>query len=74
MLVKQLKNRYNDVTVNRKFIIGVDRARMKLFDIEQQAQNLIQAEQNMSNTTVKRRKKVRRKNTRSLKLQVLSIL
>ena len=42
MLVKQLKNRYNDPTVNRKFIIGVDRARMKLFDIEQQAQNLIQ--------------------------------
>ena len=35
MLVKQLKNRYNDPTVNRKFIIGVDRARMKLFDIEQ---------------------------------------
>tara|TARA_A100001015_G_scaffold46607_1_gene51405 strand:- start:2483 stop:3886 length:1404 start_codon:yes stop_codon:yes gene_type:complete len=45
MLVKQLKNRYNDPTVNRKFIIGVDRARMKLFDIEQQAQNLIQPEQ-----------------------------
>ena len=45
MLVKQLKNRYNDPTVNRKFIIGVDRSRMKLFDIEQQAQNLIQPEQ-----------------------------
>ena len=43
--VKQLKNRYNDPTVNRKFIIGVDRSRMKLFDIEQQAQNLIQPEQ-----------------------------
>ena len=45
MLVKQLKNRYNDPTLNRKFIIGVDRSRMKLFDIEQQAQNLIQPEQ-----------------------------
>ena len=45
MLVKQLKNRYNDPTLNRKFIIGVDRARMKLFDIEQQAQNLIQPEE-----------------------------
>jgi replicative DNA helicase len=45
MLVKQLKNRYNDPTMNRKFIIGVDRARMKLFDIEQQAQNLIQPEE-----------------------------
>ena len=45
MLVKQLKNRYNDPTLNRKFIIGVDRARMKLFDIEQQAQNIIQPEE-----------------------------
>ena len=45
MLVKQLKNRYNDPTLNRKFIIGVDRARMKLFDIEQSAQNLIQPEE-----------------------------
>ena len=45
MLVKQLKNRYNDPTLNRKFIIGVDRARMKLFDVEQQAQNLIQPEE-----------------------------
>ena len=45
MLVKQLKNRYNDPTMNRKFIIGVDRARMKLFDIEQAAQNLIQPEE-----------------------------
>lgn len=45
MLVKQLKNRYNDLTMNRKFIIGVDRSRMKLFDIEQQAQNIIQPEE-----------------------------
>jgi replicative DNA helicase len=46
MLVKQLKNRYNDPTMNRKFMIGVDRTRMKLFDIEQQAQNLIQPKEN----------------------------
>ena len=46
MLVKQLKNRYNDPTMNRKFMIGVDRTRMKLFDIEQQAQNLIQPQEN----------------------------
>ncbi len=45
MLVKQLKNRYNDPTMNRKFMIGVDRTRMKLFDIEQQAQNIIQPEE-----------------------------
>ena len=45
MLVKQLKNRYNAPTMNRKFMIGVDRTRMKLFDIEQQAQNIIQPEE-----------------------------
>lgn len=39
LMVKQLKNRYNDPSINRKFIIGVDRARMKLYDVEQHAQN-----------------------------------
>ncbi len=38
ILVKQLKNRYNDPTANRKFLIGVDRAKMRLYDIEQSAQ------------------------------------
>jgi len=38
ILVKQLKNRYNDPTANRKFVIGVDRARMKLYDVEERAQ------------------------------------
>jgi len=39
LMVKQLKNRYNDPSINRKFVIGVDRARMKLYDVEQHAQN-----------------------------------
>jgi archaellum biogenesis ATPase FlaH len=39
MLVKQLKNRYADPSSNRKFVIGVDRAKMKLYDVEQHAQN-----------------------------------
>ena len=39
MMVKQLKNRYSDPSINRKFVIGVDRARMKLYDVEQHAQN-----------------------------------
>ena len=39
MLVKQLKNRYNDPTSNKRFIIGVDRAKMKLYDVAQAAQN-----------------------------------
>ena len=38
MLVKQLKNRYNDPTVNKRFIIGIDRAKMKLYDVSQSAQ------------------------------------
>ena len=38
IMVKQLKNRYNDPTVNRKFIVGVDRSKMRLYDVEQKAQ------------------------------------
>ena len=38
ILVKQLKNRYADPTANKKFIIGVDRAKMKLYDVNQTAQ------------------------------------
>ena len=38
VLVKQLKNRYNDVAVNRKFVVGIDRPKMKLFDVAQTAQ------------------------------------
>ena len=39
--VKQLKNRYNDPAVNRAFIIGVDRSKMRLYDVEQKAQEAI---------------------------------
>tara|TARA_B100001029_G_scaffold139086_1_gene118333 strand:- start:251 stop:1627 length:1377 start_codon:yes stop_codon:yes gene_type:complete len=38
IMVKQLKNRYNDPTVNRKFVVGIDRAKMRLYDCEQSAQ------------------------------------
>ena len=38
LMVKQLKNRYNDPTTNKRFVIGVDRAKMKLYDLEQSAQ------------------------------------
>jgi hypothetical protein len=38
MVVKQLKNRYNDPTIFKRFVIGVDRSRMKLYDCEQEAQ------------------------------------
>jgi len=32
-MIKQLKNRYNDPTSNKKFMIGIDRSKMKLFDV-----------------------------------------
>ena len=38
ILVKQLKNRYNDPTMNKRFIIGIDRAKMRLYDVDQSAQ------------------------------------
>ena len=41
MKVKQLKNRYNDPAINRSFIIGVDRAKMRLYDVENTAQNIV---------------------------------
>lgn len=39
IMVKQLKNRYNDPSTHRKFVIGVDRPKMKLYDVEQHAQD-----------------------------------
>jgi hypothetical protein len=44
IMVKQLKNRDNDVTINKRFLIGVDRPRMRLFDIDESEQNLISDE------------------------------
>ena len=45
MKVKQLKNRYNDPGMNRAFIIGVDRAKMRLYDVENTAQNIVDSNQ-----------------------------
>ena len=39
IMVKQLKNRYNDLSINKRFIIGIDRAKMRLYDCEQSAQH-----------------------------------
>jgi len=39
IMVKQLKNRYNDLSVNKRFVIGIDRAKMRLYDCEQSAQH-----------------------------------
>ena len=39
IMVKQIKNRYNDPTVNKRFVVGIDRAKMRLYDVEQNAQD-----------------------------------
>jgi len=39
IMVKQLKNRYNDPDLSKRFIVGIDRSKMKLFDVEQRAQD-----------------------------------
>ena len=41
IMVKQLKNRYNDPTIYKRFIVGIDRAKMRLYDCEQTAQDNI---------------------------------
>ena len=38
IMVKQLKNRYNDPTLFKRFVVGIDRAKMRLYDVEQKAQ------------------------------------
>ena len=41
IMVKQLKNRYNDPTTNRKFVVGIDRAKMKLFDVAESTSEIM---------------------------------
>ena len=44
IMVKQLKNRYNDLSVFKRFVVGIDRAKMRLYDCDQSAQdNIIDA-------------------------------
>jgi archaellum biogenesis ATPase FlaH len=44
IMVKQLKNRYNDLTKYKRFVIGIDRSRMKLYDVEESAQTDIMSD------------------------------
>ena len=45
MKIKQLKNRYNDPSINRAFIVGVDKSKMRLYDVQQKAQEIVDANQ-----------------------------
>ena len=38
IMIKQLKNRFNDPVANKRFVVGVDRAKMRLYDVENSAQ------------------------------------
>lgn len=38
LMIKQLKNRYSDISINRRFVVGIDRSKMRLYDVEQSAQ------------------------------------
>ena len=51
ILVKQLKNRYNDPNINKRFVIGVDRAKMRLYDVEASAQNVMATNGDEINTS-----------------------
>ena len=44
ILVKQLKNRYNDPTTYQRFVVGIDRSKMRLFDVDQNDSPLNQEE------------------------------
>ncbi len=51
IMVKQLKNRYNDPTLYRRFVIGVDRSKMRLFNTEQSSQNDVMNDNPVMDTT-----------------------
>jgi archaellum biogenesis ATPase FlaH len=54
IMVKQLKNRYNDPTQNKRFVLGIDRAKMKLYDVENSAQiDIVDSGQTKNITTNK---------------------
>ena len=46
LMVKQLKNRYNDPTQNKRFVVGIDRSKMRLYDVEESSQTLSQDNNN----------------------------
>ena len=62
IMVKQLKNRYNDPTINKRFVVGIDRAKMRLYDCEQKAQDDILDSGN-DESIITKRKPISRKNS-----------
>ena len=65
MMVKQLKNRYDDLTKNRRFVVGIDKSKMRLYDVDQSAQEDISSDESnvpvMDNTNFGKRMMKERK-------------
>ena len=62
IMVKQLKNRYNDPTIYKRFIIGIDRAKMRLYDVDQSAQtDIIDSGQEVEYNNEEETKKIKNK-------------
>ena len=55
LMVKQLKNRYNDPTFNKRFVVGVDRTKMRLFDVDTNEQTLTDDTPVFDNTAMSER-------------------
>ena len=55
LMVKQLKNRYNDPTHHKRFVVGVDRSKMRLYDVEESEQTLTDDTPVFDNTTTGKR-------------------
>ena len=51
IMIKQLKNRYNDPTINRRFVVGVDRAKMRMYDLDDSAQSTAEDKPLMDTTS-----------------------
>jgi len=69
IMVKQLKNRYNDPTMYKRFTVGVDRAKMKLYDVEQSGQEgLVDAGQDKPLNTFGDREKPKKKGFEGFKV------
>ena len=54
IMVKQLKNRYNDPTMNKRFVLGIDRAKMRLYDCDQAQQNIVDSGQEVVDMPIKK--------------------
>ena len=62
VMVKQLKNRYNDPTINKRFVLGIDRAKMKLYDVDQSAQeDIVDSGQEIEYNNEQETKKIKSK-------------